>query len=124
MKRLMIERCKKCGNDGVLNSRSVCADCVFKESHDGMDRYEYARSVQKQKTKKPTGEKELFFEIWAERPHKCSNCGKSLGNIPNVRFFSHIKSKGAYPELRLDKENIELLCLDCHENHEFGDKNK
>ena len=31
-----------------------------------------------------------------------------------VRFFAHVLSKGAFPELRLDKENIEILCFPCH----------
>lgn len=71
------------------------------------------------KKRKTTGEKKLFLEIWEERPHFCVKCGLFLGSEPKVFYFSHIKSKGAHPELRLDKKNIELLCYDCHYAWEF-----
>lgn len=29
-------------------------------------------------------------------------------------FFDHIISKGARPDLKLDPDNIQLLCVDCH----------
>jgi len=64
--------------------------------------------------RKPTGEKKIFKEIWEEREHRCINCLCHLGDEARVHYFSHIKSKGAYPELRLDKNNIQLLCMECH----------
>jgi DNA-directed RNA polymerase subunit RPC12/RpoP len=72
------------------------------------------------KSHKTTGEKDLFIEIWAERPHHCVNCKKNLGTEPRTFFFSHIKSKGAHPEKRLDKTNIQLLCLQCHQAYDHG----
>lgn len=74
----------------------------------------------KNKRKRATGERALFLEIWAERVHQCVNCGVWLGNEPRTHYFSHIKSKGAYPELRLQKSNIRLLCLTCHQAYDFG----
>ena len=61
-------------------------------------------------------ELDLFHEIWDERPHKCSisTCGELLP-IFNVRYMSHCVSKGSYPELRLVKENIDILCFSCHQ---------
>lgn len=76
------------------------------------------------KRKKNTGERELFLEIWNERIHYCINCKSYLGNEPLVHFFSHIKPKGKYPELRLDKKNIQLLCYDCHYAFDFQTKQK
>jgi hypothetical protein len=64
--------------------------------------------------RKPTGERELFLFIWATRKHVCVNCGVGLGKEPKVGYFSHEKSKGAHPELRLDESNIKLRCLPCH----------
>ena len=40
--------------------------------------------------KKPTGERELFFKIWKERPHVCTACNKRLYGEPRVHSFSHI----------------------------------
>lgn len=74
--------------------------------------------------RKATGEKNLFIEIWNERNHICSNCKIHLGNEPKTFYFSHIKPKGKYPELRLDKNNIQLLCYDCHYAYDFKTKEK
>lgn len=74
--------------------------------------------------RKSTGEKKLFIEIWNERIHYCSNCKTYLGEEPLVHYFSHIKPKGLYPELRLDKNNIQLLCYECHYAHDFQSKEK
>ena len=37
-------------------------------------------------------------------------------------MFSHILSKGSQPRLRHNKENVNILCLQCHQSWEFGDK--
>jgi len=60
-----------------------------------------------------TGEYKLFEEIWEERPHRCSVCGKPLP-VFNVRYFAHVLGKKAYPHLRLFKGNIAILCGICH----------
>tara|TARA_Y100001938_G_C8062852_1_gene418391 strand:- start:1038 stop:1289 length:252 start_codon:yes stop_codon:yes gene_type:complete len=76
-------------------------------------------------TKKNKGkEKQMFFEIWNEREHRCTNCKKHLGNEPIAHFFSHIKPKGLYPELKYDKDNIQLLCMECHYAHDFQGNDK
>lgn len=136
--------CKVCGeNTWGNNSKGVCPECVYKRNHGGKSMREVSFEKMKQKEleqkasgspkkrikvvfKKSTGEKELFEEIWGERAHYCQNenCNKFLGNTPNIQFFSHRKSKGARPELRLEKSNIDLLCCDCHHEWEFGDRNK
>lgn len=118
--------CKQCEKDNkwIANSKGICADCVYLNNHGGKTKVEVYRERQKGKPKgrKKTGEGELFLEIWDERPHYCTNCKDPLGNEPVPHYFSHIKSKGAYPELRLVKTNIELLCLQCHSLWDFGTK--
>lgn len=76
------------------------------------------------KFKKPTGEAALFKEIWEEREHICINCKVYLGEEPIVHYFSHRLGKKAHPELRLDKDNIDLLCRDCHYARDFQGKDK
>jgi 5-methylcytosine-specific restriction endonuclease McrA len=74
----------------------------------------------KWKKRKVTGEKALFEEVWNERPHTCEKCGEKLLEF-NVWYFHHIKSKGAHPELRLDKNNIMIICAKCHyQEHNVG----
>lgn len=78
------------------------------------------KSSFKPKFKKTTGEWNMFTTIWHERKHKCNNCRADLGDEPRPIYFSHIISKGRNPKLRLDPDNIELLCAACHNLHEFG----
>jgi hypothetical protein len=124
------KECIQCSKvNWVQNSRGVCTECVYKNNHRGMSRIEVSKSKQRSKPfkmNKKTGELELFKEIWQERAHYCENlnCLKFLGHVLNIQFFSHRKSKGAYPELRLSKKNIDLLCVSCHHEWEFGDRNK
>lgn len=131
-----------------INSKGLCSECQYKKTH-GRSRQEVylERSKEREKNKpikytfakrKPlktykkrlkksnTGELEMFKEIWEERPHICSNlnCRRDLGEDLNIQYFSHIRSKGAFPELRLDKNNIDLLCCQCHYVYEFQDRSK
>lgn len=53
--------------------------------------------------------KEMYLEIWNERPHKCELCGYPIRE-PIAHVFAHIKSKGARPDMKHEKSNIRLLC--------------
>lgn len=64
--------------------------------------------------RKPSGEKAIFEEIWNEREHNCYVCGCTIAE-PRAINFSHLLPKGMYPEFRLDKNNIVLLCADDHQ---------
>jgi 5-methylcytosine-specific restriction endonuclease McrA len=117
--------CNGCGKHRYITNRTkcLCDDCNYKRLHNGKSRFEVR--AERSKAKKPklrpaTGELALFKEIWVERPHICTHCGKRLLEPLKPIYFSHIKSKGAYPELRLVKSNIELTCEDCHTKYEFG----
>lgn len=71
------------------------------------------------------GQLELFKRIWDEREHICQHCDEPLGDELVVHYFSHIYPKSIRPWLKLDPDNIELLCFECHTEHDFGKrKNK
>ena len=117
--------CRRCGRETVIVNRThcLCDSCNYRRLHNGLSRLEYKLAVKRpssQTRRKCTGEAELFKEIWAERAHICSHRGRQLPSPMRVGYFSHIHSKGARPDLRLCKDNIELLCLECHARHEFG----
>lgn len=119
--------CLECGRVTRISNRTkqLCDECNYKRLHDGKTRFEVAiekKRSKKPKQRKPTGEKQMFEEIWAERPHICVKCGDPLPEPLRPIYFSHIKSKGAFPELRLVKENIELCCPQCHQIYEFGSR--
>jgi len=133
--------CNECGEPDkwIQNSKRVCIECVYKKSHNGMTQFEVAynsqrgkmvsdyqkkKKVPKTRTKKPSGEWNMFLEIWQEREHRCEHCKMWLGDFPKAFMFSHRKGKGAHPELRLDKDNIDLFCWDCHYAYDHQGKEK
>lgn len=64
---------------------------------------------------------ELFEHIWNTRPHVSEVSGKPLPYKGHPQWhwcFAHILSKGAYPSLRLEPENIILLTPDEHDIQE------
>lgn len=81
------------------------------------------RSAVKKKYR-ATGEAKVFREIWETRPHVCTNCKAYLGSEAKAIFFSHIKRKSQYPKLRLDPNNIELHCAECHIARDQGTEAK
>ena len=134
-------KCKECNKDRFIVNKTygLCSECNYKRLHGGKSIFEVNIQKQKDKPLKPlkstpikvnprkkTGEWEMFMEIWAERTHYCVNrsCGKFLGEEPKAIYFSHRKSKGAYPSLRLEKSNIDLLCTECHYQYDHGSRSK
>lgn len=63
---------------------------------------------------------EFYLEIWKEREHICTGCGKYLGREPLSYFFSHTIKKNHSPHLKFEKDNIELECDKCHVNWDYG----
>lgn len=69
---------------------------------------------------KPTGELEVFREIWDERPHKSEVSGEPLFDIDHhqwINQFSHILPKGKYGRYRLLKRNIKLVTPKEHSDY-------
>lgn len=71
------------------------------------------KTIKAPKQRKKTGERELFREIWAERPHISVVSGQVLKGF-HIWCFSHILPKGTYPGYRLKKENIVLKTIMEH----------
>lgn len=69
-------------------------------------------------------ERDLFMEIWSERPHICTGCNKMLYGEPKAHYFSHIIPKGRRKDLKLVKDNIVIECIECHTLWETGSMEK
>lgn len=116
------KQCSKCerfyttGGNSHFNLCRFCNNDRLKEGK--------VRKPMKRSKRKPSGEGELFMEIWSERLHYCSNCSKYLGEEPRSFYFAHLKPKSTHPELRLDKNNISLMCLSCHTEFDAGTKER
>lgn len=64
-------------------------------------------------------EYELFKEIWNERPHKSQLSGTPINRF-DTHSFHHVLTKGAYPEHRLNKNNIVILTRQEHRDaHDY-----
>lgn len=67
-------------------------------------------------------ERQLFEEIWNERPHVSEIDGTPLYPKGHKMWhwqFSHLLPKGIYNKARLDKENIVLMTWAQHQMWEF-----
>lgn len=125
---------KKCNAEG-------CSNNVF--SHNYCSRHQYLRTDDKAmglknvvskitiiprttikaKFKAPSGQLDLFKEIYSERPHVSELSGDKL-SIFDIRCFHHILTKQAYPKFLLFKPNIILLTRNEHRmihDHSFED---
>lgn len=112
MPSVKIDICKCCGRRTYIQNKflSLCSKCVYEKNHKTKKEFKT-----KKVARKSTGEKELFLEVWNERIHRCENCGTDLGKIPKAYMFAHIRAKSIDSTNRLNKENIRLLCWDCHD---------
>lgn len=71
-------------------------------------------SKRKERLKDWWSELELFREIWNERKRECEVCKKTIYEASSF-CFAHQAPKGTYPEHRLNKDNISLVCsIKCH----------
>ena len=67
-------------------------------------------------------QKEMFHNIWvSSKVKECALCGEWLPHPARSFYFSHILSKGAYIQGKLDPENIMYNCFDCHQKWDQGD---
>ena len=115
---MRLGKCSGCGKQTHIQNKTLnlCSECVYRKNHNGKTRQQ--RQIESNKTKavkrKSTGEKGMFNIIWSQRPHYCINCGKWLGLTPKSWMFSHRIAKGVNEKERLNPDNIDLLCFDCH----------
>ena len=113
-------KCIECGNDRlIVVKRGVCGSCNElgkiknnspKKQSDTKTKHVFARkgrvvSSLKRGAKRTTGELELFKKIYEERGPYSQVAPYDYVEF-DLRIFSHVLSKCAYPSLRLEPENI------------------
>ena len=119
----------ECGYEGVLFAKGKCRICYNREStKKWREKSNRVKPKQRQPIKKQSAkrgsvlkkDREFYEVLWRTKPHFCEECGKFLGHEPTPHFFSHILTKGAHPALRWNLDNINILCLEHHNQWEFG----
>jgi len=126
-----------------IKGKKYCKSCTYKLQPPKQITKMSKKQVFKITLKKELLEedKKFYLDVWRDRffypnPYvpntykkvrtcQCENpeCKVSLPDEPNLMYFHHILEKRNYPELRHLKENIAILCPDCHNKYEtFPDK--
>lgn len=66
----------------------------------------------------------LRYQVLSERGGRCECCGASAKDGVNLQV-DHIKPRSKYPDLALDKSNLQVLCKACNmgkrDRHEGDD---
>lgn len=63
----------------------------------------------------------LRYQILRERKAICDCCGATAASSGRPLHVDHIKPRSMYPELELDKLNLQILCEDCNLGKGCGD---
>jgi len=104
------DNCKKCNKNTWIYNKSK-----------GLCRYCNAKRLHSKKSKKRKQDNDWYESTFNQSTKVCEECGISLQGYSKA-YVSHILSKGAFPEFRYEKDNINILCFDCHQRWEFKDK--
>ena len=105
------KQCNTCGDVTYLFSKGRCKPC-------SMQSYKPIK-----KSNKNSNENQQYYKLaWdSHRVKQCEECDKALHEF-NPCHISHIISKGSNPAVRSDLRNHPLLCMDCHQTYEFGNR--
>lgn len=141
--------CKNCNKETKIVNKffGLCDSCNKERLHGS----KYGKTYKPLRNKNPKAKKSLFstlkpkvkastkrlqkdeafyYECFKCSNHRCEECGKRLptefkdsaGNV-NARWrYSHIIPKSIAPELRHVVENINHLCIACHNKWDKGQK--
>ena len=93
-----------------MENKAISSNCEIKRTSTPKKISE----KRKERLKSGWWEAQMFKEIWDEVPHVCEICNKTIPE-PLTFSFAHKCPKWTYPEHRLKKENISLVCsIKCH----------
>lgn len=109
--------CSSCGNEAIVVVKKIlCAKCNHeqKQAKRKAAGKKPSKSFQSYAYKEPTGELALFKTLLEVRGAKSQISGEPLIGF-DIRWFSHVLSKGAYPAFRLFDRNIILKTPREHE---------
>lgn len=123
--------CKECGIPRLIvvkamlcnrcNDRKKKASKLPSSKTSGKKTLEELKAYLKPKKRKVTGELDIFKELWSERSHVCQVTGTLIRRF-DIRCFSHLLTKAAYPSLRLCKDNLWIVQPHIHVQWEIGDR--
>lgn len=125
--------CKNCGNTKpIVNIKyCLCSECnklrLNAESSKPIKTSAKHKKTSLKRLETLKKDKETYFEVFQLKESVCEGCGRPLSNvfeqggqIIDIWQYSHILSKGSFPQLRHNPKNFNRLCFKCHQIWEFG----
>ena len=100
--------------DGGYFCDACGKDCGTKQEASGFG----SKASTLSKVRKPTGERDVFIQLWAKCGGKSEVSGTQLLPPEHPQFHfqgSHILPKGRYPDYRLDPRNIVMVTIEEHQ---------
>ena len=130
---IVVDICRKCSNSRPIVNKKyyLCEECNYKRLHGDKPRKKHPlRSQSKKHLFTRAQEERCYEEVFNSKSHRCEECGVELssvfrdedGRVVDRYQYSHILSKGAWPELRFHPKNFNRLCMSCHTRWESGDR--
>lgn len=129
---MLLKACNRCGNLYSYNSSGYCTTCKpIVEAEIESRRAEYKRESNKRynKTRDPKYVRFYNSVPWRtlsaryiqDKGYRCEVCGRMATQVHHIKA---IQTPEGW-ELRLDYDNLELLCTQCHnDKHDRFKKKK
>lgn len=127
--------CSRCDKKRLIvnKTHNLCEDCNHIRLHGKTkikSSFQKSKGVGNKRKNQIEKDEETYEEVFREKPYKCENCGAPLptkfrdeeGKVIARFQYSHILSKGAWPQYRNKSWNIMKNCLSCHGEWDFGEK--
>ena len=130
-----------CGNHFIVNrTHWLCNNCNKKRLHN-QNKFNPKKRVKIKHSKREETklkrelilkkDKEFYLHQFNSKPNICEECGVNLpdifeidGSVVMIGQYSHILTKGMFPEYRHSNWNCNRLCLRDHNEWEFKDRSK
>lgn len=127
--------CKNCGLLKPIVNRTykLCQECnksrLNNETTYVKPKPHKTNSIGLKRLKTREKDREVYRQVFESKPNICEGCGVELsgvfendGKIVDIWQYSHILSKGAFPQFRHNPKNFNRLCFHCHQIWEFCDE--
>lgn len=115
-----IAQCKgECGKRRAIVNRKyfLCNEC----NKDRINERSILTAARNPSKSKQLADEVFYQTAWKIKPNYCEECGLYLSKFSRA-FISHILTKGAHDPLRNHLDNFNKLCLEHHNQWEFGDR--
>lgn len=120
-----LKKCKICSNECYIFSKGRCEQCS-RQSYGSPKKVSSKQKVKIEQKKELLIEDKIFYlSIWEERKdskglHSCEVCDEPIYGEPLTLYFDHLLEKSKFPQFRHTKENVAIVCGDCHSSKTNG----